>query len=88
MWLTVTTLAAFAASVSAVGKSVVINHSLDTLYLWSVGDATGPEVTVAPSMSLSQCARERKSNVGQTQLGPKNCTGARRYLAWPSRYAK
>jgi hypothetical protein len=49
----IASLLALASAVSAVGNAVVINNSLDTLYLWSVGDTTSEEMTVAPGKSHS-----------------------------------
>ncbi|KAF2657419.1 hypothetical protein K491DRAFT_595046 [Lophiostoma macrostomum CBS 122681] len=43
----IASLLALASAVSAVGNAVVINNSLDTLYLWSVGDTTSSEFTLA-----------------------------------------
>ena len=48
----IASLLALASAVSAVGNAVVINNSLDPIYLWSVGDTTSSEFTVAAGNSL------------------------------------
>jgi hypothetical protein len=43
-----TSLLAFAAAAYAIGDAVVMNESTDTIYLWSVSNTTGEQVTIKP----------------------------------------
>lgn len=53
MRATIISVFSLATAVSAIGKAVVINNSLDTLYLWSTGDTISQQATVAPGTSSS-----------------------------------
>lgn len=48
MGATFSSLLALAGVVYAVGDAMVVNESTEPLYLWSVGDTTGEQVTVQP----------------------------------------
>lgn len=49
----VISLLAYAAAVSAIGDAVVVNHTNETVYLWSVGDTTGEQATLMPGLFSS-----------------------------------
>ncbi|PVI04929.1 hypothetical protein DM02DRAFT_611047 [Periconia macrospinosa] len=54
-----------ATSVSAVGNSIVINNSLEKIYVWSVGDAISKQFTVAPGTSWSEGLHRGQKVFGQ-----------------------
>ncbi|KAF2267186.1 hypothetical protein CC78DRAFT_530984 [Lojkania enalia] len=54
MRFTLVTIAALASSAAAVGHAVVKNNCQDTVYLWSVGGAVGPKVTLGQGGQYSE----------------------------------
>ncbi|KAF2682964.1 hypothetical protein K458DRAFT_369091 [Lentithecium fluviatile CBS 122367] len=61
---TFASLLVFAVTVSAIGDAIVINESSDTIYLWSVGDTTGEQVTIQPGGLWSEEFRRGSINPG------------------------
>ncbi|KAJ5621077.1 BYS1 domain protein [Penicillium lagena] len=52
--IALTTLAALAPLVSAVGDAIVVNNCKAAVHLWSVGGAVGPEVTLNPGEEFTE----------------------------------
>lgn len=50
----ISSLAALAPLVRAVGDAVVVNHCPETVYLWSVGGSVGPEQTIPSGHSYHE----------------------------------
>ena len=51
MRATIISIFSLAAAVSAAGNAIVINNSLEPLYLWTESDEISEQHTVAPSKS-------------------------------------